>query len=231
MRKILIIFVSLLSIVYTNHVVASDFHAAKVKSFVENTPRNKEDKILTLAQYLTKPFNDDYYKAMAIAFWIAGHIYYDNYLYNNGKTTRLMKSYRGQSAKDLLKSRVGICEDFAELFVVLCQAAGIKAHKIHGYVYPTRTLVTTNLLQNSAHAWNYFMYKNKKIYVDTTFMSKASTNFSSGLATNLRHRQALREIRMDNRRSSQFNDFNDYYFDFSYKDEERNRGLKRQESR
>ena len=41
-----------------------------------------------IKDFLEKPFDNDYDKAKAIAFWIASHIYYDEYLYNNGGASR-----------------------------------------------------------------------------------------------------------------------------------------------
>lgn len=230
MRHIFFVLAVLASFCTTFDTKAADYRNERIKSFVEQTPRNVENRISTLAEYLTKPYNNNYDKAKAIAFWIAGHINYDSYLYNNGRTTKLLNTYMGQSANDLLKSRVGICGDFAELFATLCRAAGIKAVKVHGYAYSTNGYLSTKELQNSGHAWNYFLYKNQKIYVDTTFMAKGRTKLS-GRPTNLRHRRALKEIRRDNKYTSQMNDFDDYYFDFSYRQEERERGYKHQEMR
>lgn len=227
---ILFVIVILLGCSYVNIVKAANYQNEKIKHFVEQTPREVENKVATLANYLTKPFDNNYDKAKAIAFWIAGHINYDSYLYNKGKITKLMRSYNGQTANDLLKSRVGICGDFAELFATLCRASGIKANIVYGHAYNSKEFISDKEMPNFAHAWNYFIYKNKKIYVDTTFMAQGSTRLS-GNPTNLKHRRALKEVRRDNKRVSQMNDINDYYFDFSYKQEERDRGFKHQESR
>ena len=209
-------------------VSAADYRDENIKDYISNVPRNKEKNINILADYLARPYKDDYDKAKSIAYWIASHINYDRYLYNNGKTTKLFSYYQGQQPKDLLKSRVGICGDFSELFVSLCKSAGIKAYMVYGYAYPSNKSLTTKILQNSGHAWNYFVYKNKKIYVDTTFMAKGATHIS-GRATNMNHRRALREVRLENRTSSQINEFDSFYFDFSYSQEAKKRGYQHYE--
>ena len=221
MRSLLLI-LSLFFAVYvqTGEVWATNYPSARIKRYVDKTPRDKEQTLASLVHHLTKPLDDDYDKAKAIAFWIAGHINYDEYLYNNGATTKLIKNYRGQDADDLLKSRVGICGDFAELFVEMCKKAGIKAEIVHGYAYPGNKNVSESKLKRSTfgHAWNYFKYKNRKVFVDTTFMAKGSTGVS-GRVSNYYHKKALKEVKRDNKYKSQVNDFDDYYFDFDYKDE------------
>ena len=72
--------------------------------------------------------------------------------------------------------------------------------------------------KNFAHAWNYFLYQGKKIYVDTTFMAKGRSS-PEHRVTNLSHRRALQNVKRDNRRKSQVNDFDKFYFDFNYKEE------------
>lgn len=225
----LVLLLSLIScLFFTTDCYCSDYKENKIISYVAATPRSKEDRISSLVEYLVKPFDDDYDKAKAIAFWIAAHINYDTYLYNNGKTTKLFNAYQGQNPKDLLKSRVGICGDFAELFSTMCIKAGIKSRIIYGYAYPADNKPRGNELANYGHAWNQFLYKNEIINVDTTFMSRGKTQLS-GRATNLRHRRALKEVRRENKYNSQMNNFDSFYFDFNYRTEARERGYKHSE--
>lgn len=207
---------------------ARHFSSNQIKTYVNRTPRKVENYLPSLANYLSEPFDNDYDKAKAIAFWIASRINYDEYLYSNGKTSRLINSYRGQKPSELLKSRVGICGDFADLFVALCKHAGIRAKEVTGYAYPNNKFISTQQKRNSGHAWNYFMYKGKKIYVDTTFMAKGSTGVR-GVQNNQNRRRALNKVKRDNKRKSKINNFDEFYFDFNYKDEEKSRKYKRKE--
>lgn len=117
------------------------YTSAQIKSYVDNTPRNVENNIAPLVRYLTKPFNDDYDKAKAIAYWIASRIYYDDFLYSgtDNKDTYLRKGYQKQTPAKLLRSRTGICIDYANLFTAMCRKAGITARVIYGYAYPAQT--------------------------------------------------------------------------------------------
>lgn len=203
-----------------------------IKRYVEETPRQKEENLYSLVRYLTKPFNDNYDKAQAIAFWIASHINYDEYLFSNGKKTRLLNNYKSQTPQALLKSRAGICIDFAKLFQEMCQKAGIRAGIIRGHAFfidPKNSLFREKKHHENYHAWNYFIYKSKKIYVDTTWMAEGSLSVS-GTTTNLGHKNALKQMKRDNKYHSQTNTFDDYYFDFNYKSEIHDRNCTHQEN-
>jgi hypothetical protein len=64
--------------------------------------------------------------------------------------------------------------------------------------------------------------------VDTTFMSKGSTGIK-GSASELGRRRAINNIRKQNKKKSRVNGFDEFYFDFDYKDEEYKRRYKRKE--
>lgn len=228
MRILFFVLSLFISVVWQNDAYATHYNPQRIRRYVEKTPRKVENSLSTLAKHLTRPLDDDYDKAMAIAFWIASHINYDEYLYTKGKTTNLIKGYHGQDADELLKSRVGICGDFAELFVELCKKAGIRAREVHGYAFPAKRYTSSKQRSNTGHAWNYFSYDGKKIYVDTTFMAKGSIE-SSGRISNYSHRKAIKEVNKDNKYKSQVNDFDEYYFDFNYKKEVRDRHYQHQE--
>lgn len=228
MRLFLMILFFAFNVGYADYAFATNYPDARIKRFATHTPRRVENNVATLVSHLVKPLDDDYDKAKMIAYWIASHISYDEYLYNNGGTTKLIRGYRGQEPNELLKSRVGICGDFAALFASMCKKAGIKAYEVHGYAYPSGHSLTLAQKKSNGHAWNYFKYKNRKIIVDTTFMAKGRTGTSGG-ARNLAHKRALRSIQQDNKAKSKTNDFDDYYFDFSYKREPGQRHYKHEE--
>ncbi|MBR1373081.1 transglutaminase domain-containing protein [bacterium] len=224
MRRILFIFGCCCVLLYCNNVYATRYTSRSLSRYAASVPRTDENNITSLVTYLTKRLDDDYDKAKVIAFWIAQHINYDEYLYHNGKTTNLIKNYHEQEPRELIRSRVGICGDFSTLFIAMCQKAGIRAYEVHGYAYPGKRFLSANKLRhgNFAHVWNYFLYKNKKVYVDTTFMSQGLTEVKNRI-TDWSHRRALKDVIKDNRYKSQVNNFDDYYFDFDYKEEMRDK--------
>lgn len=207
---------------YAFHAEAKQYSSAQIQNYVNKVPRDTEKKLSSLAQYLGKPFDNDYDKAKAVAFWIASRMNYDEYLYSNGKVSRLIKTYNGQTPQELITSRVGICSDFANLFKELCRRLKIRVYIVHGYAYPAGKSLTTALKRSSGHAWNYFIYDKKKIYVDTTFMANGTTGLK-GSQSSTNRKRALNAIRLENKYQSEINDFDEYYFDFSYKDEKTKR--------
>ncbi len=209
---------------------AQQYSSEQIAAYVSKTPRKVENNIATLVRYLTQPFTDDYDKAKAIAFWIASRISYDEYLYdsNGGGSTYLFNSYKPQSTSDLLHSRAGICMDFASLFQAMCRKAGITTRVVHGYVYPAEKAFSESIRKNYGHAWNYFYYKGKKIYVDTTFMAGGRLT-ADKYPNSSKRRHALYNLKKENKEQSKTSNVYAYYFDFTYKDEETSRQQKRRE--
>jgi transglutaminase/protease-like cytokinesis protein 3 len=228
MRTALFCILCLFFIAHPIDANATNYSSKRIERYVNKTPRKYENNLSSLVSFLVKPLDDDYDKAKAIAFWIASRINYDEYLYNNGGSTKLRYKYKGQTPKELILSRVGICGDFAELFKTMCKRAGVKAYTVSGYAYPSKIRLSTKVKNNSGHAWNYFVYKGKKIYVDTTFMAKGRTGVNRR-ANNLNHNRALKQIKRENKYKSEINEFDEFYFDFDYKDEEYKRRYKRKE--
>lgn len=207
---------------YSNIANANFYSSEQVLRFVNSIEPHDEKQLSVLVRKLTAPFNNDYNKAQAIAYWIASRIYYDHYLYNNGAQTKLRKDYKGQSAKQLIKSKMGICGDFANLFAEMCQKANVKAFTITGYAYPAYYSKKND--SGSFHAWNYFKYKRKKIYVDPAFMASGRVEVE-GKGRSRDHRKAYRKLK----KSSQINDINTFYFDFDYENEIKTRNYVHQE--
>ncbi len=206
--------------------LAKTYSSVVIRNYAEKAPRKVEDHINTLVKYLVKPFDNDYDKAKAIAFWIASHINYDYYLYNS-KRTELLKTYKGQEPEELLHSRAGICMDYAKLFTAMCDKARVKSGRLSGYAVignETRTAAK----KNNPHAWNYFKYKGKIIYVDTTWMAAGKVKVGKRISR-VNRKIALNNLKKANKKQCQINDFDEYYFDFTYEGEQRTKHVRRQE--
>ncbi|MBP5399355.1 MAG: transglutaminase domain-containing protein [Alphaproteobacteria bacterium] len=197
---------------------ATHYSSSRIKRYATSTPRKVENNLNSLTRYLVAPLDDDYDKAKIIAYWIASHINYDEYLYNGSEVTKLMASHSLQSPEQLLESRVGICSEFAMLFDQMCKIAGIRGNIVRGYAYPAKQKIRGKEKRNYAHAWNYFFYDGEKIYVDTTFMAGGTTS-PTWRASEVSHKRALHKVQRDNKYKSMVNDFDDYYFNFSYRNE------------
>lgn len=222
MRKLYVFFAFLMSLFLISEAFAYDARHEWYMNFVANVPRQLENNPKHLAKYLAYPMRNDYDRAQAFAYWIAMHIIYDRYLYNNGKGTKLLKNYKGQTPKEIIKNRVGICNDFARLFDYMCKETGVKSGIIRGYVLEERERKS----ENARHAWNYFMYRGRKVYVDTTFMGEGKLTIN-GYVSRLERKRAIQKHVQKNQRKSVLYPVTPYYFDFSYKDEYIKRGHKR----
>lgn len=221
MRFFISLFLGTLFIIYSSSICCAQQYSSKqIAAYVRQVPADVEKNIAPLVKYLTKPFDNDYDKAKSIAFWIASHIYYDSFLYNGAenKDTYLRKSYQEQTPAKLLRSRVGICVDYAALFQAMCRKAGITARTVDGYAYPSHLAFSAAVRRNYAHTWNYFYYNGKKIYVDTTFMAGGSLS-SDDYPNSAKRRRALYRFKKQNKEKEQTASIYGYYFDFSYKDE------------
>ena len=167
-----------------------------------------------LTRYLVKPYRTDYDKARAIAYYIASHIAYDEYMYNNNKKTKLRVKQR--NPQEILQSKVGVCADFASLFTAMCQMAGIRVNTIHGYLFDVTEDLRVNKMHRNTrtHAWNYFEYQRRKVLVDVTGMAQGRTGYEE-YVTNAKRRRAVNEIKKQN----QTYGVTPFYFDFDEKEE------------
>jgi transglutaminase/protease-like cytokinesis protein 3 len=82
-----------------------------------------------IASYVTENFSTDKEKARAIFIWIASNIEYD---IQNMFAINFYEKREDKIVKPL-KSRKGICENYATLFNDICSKTGIKSFVIEGY--------------------------------------------------------------------------------------------------
>lgn len=225
MKKFFMPIILMMFIVFGAKVYASDARYDWYIDFVTDVPDIYEDDLDSLVKYLSSPMRNEYDKAQAFAYWIASHIIYDQYMYQNGKVTKLRKKYENQTPSELLESRVGICGDFANLFNAMCKKAGIESGYVSGYTFEYGERKSSkNDRENNAHGWNYFMFRNKKVYVDTTWMAKGKLKVD-GRVSNISRKRAIRKNERKNK--DEIYPIEPFYFDFSYKDEYNNMGIRR----
>ena len=223
--KLLLVFVFML---WTNAALRAEEHATddEVYEYVTTVPRNIEKDLGQLTRYLVRPYNDKYDKAKAIAFWIASHVVYDGFIFKDkpnafgyNEMTSFGKKYGGQHAWELAESRVGICEDYSELFMDMAIRAGIRAKietgKIRRVGEEYKHIPKRFDLE---HAWNSFKYNGRDIYVDVTWMANGPKMMpeNGNLITESQHNRAVKKRKKENRKESRIYPINPYYFDFDY---------------
>jgi hypothetical protein len=114
-----------------------------------------------IANYITGHFTSDKEKARAIFIWIATNIQYDV------ENMFAINFYEAKEQKILkpLKTRRGICENYAALFNDLCLKAGINSFVIEGY---TKQNGFTDYIP---HAWCAAFIDNSWYMFDPTWGS------------------------------------------------------------
>ena len=130
---------------------------AEIDEYAYNAPEFRN--LSSLVDYLIKPYrNDEFAKARVLFAWIAYHVQYDYFQYNaNKRIAGLGNTYQ---------TRVGVCADFANLFVEMARKADLKAEYISGYAGYNLTL---SEIDDSRHAWNAVQLNNKWYLLDVTW--------------------------------------------------------------
>ena len=225
------LFILFCGFIFAGSVNAKAYSDAYIKRYANDTPRAAENNVASLVKYLTAPFDNDYDKAKVISFWIAGHISYDEYLFNNNVGfTKLHNGYKPQTADQILKSRVGICVDFSLLFYQMTKVAGIKGGIITGTVVPASKKKQRRMVSEGGHMWNFFQYQDKIVYVDTTFMSLESMEVKHRVSES-EHKAQMKKVADTNKYHSKKHDYTSYYFDFTYASEKKTKAYIRTDNK
>lgn len=134
---------------------------SRVDSYALAAGREDERSVNTLASYLSKGAENDEEKARAIFRWLTDRIAYDTKGYRRG-------SYGDLSPEGVLKSRVSVCNGYANLFEALASAMGLKSVVVPGYAkgYGYRQGST---IKGANHAWNVVWVKGRWRLVDATW--------------------------------------------------------------
>lgn len=145
-----------------------------------------------LAEKIKADFTTEEEKARAIFTWIALNIHYDLKSYYSQSSNpqiaysfsseeeRLNKEqkFRRDSAAKLLRTKKGVCQDYASLFHTLCELVGLKCMTIAG---TSKTVLNHigKLPKASDHAWNAIKVGETWRLIDVTWAS-GMANFDTG---------------------------------------------------
>jgi transglutaminase/protease-like cytokinesis protein 3 len=130
----------------------------KVDSFAMSFNKEYTDAA-DLAKQLTAPFKTDFEKARVIYAWVANNIRYDYKKFKEHKTTvhfrakskqeidKKMQAAREKEIVTTLRSKKGVCEDYAQLVERMFESAGLESEVISGTDKTLRG-------HTGKHAWN-----------------------------------------------------------------------------
>lgn len=154
-----------------------------VDDIVEKTNHEDFTSFESLAINLTQQFNDEGNKVRSIYTWIALNILYDqNAIFSSG--------INNQNALVVWKSRLGVCEGYANLFHEMCMESGIKSRIIKGYV---KDIPGTDL-RFPNHAWNSVKIDGKWHLLDVTW---AGINNDGSPSTNTSLKNSQLQHKLD----------------------------------
>ena len=153
MKRVILIFIFIFS---AGIMMGVDY--TKIDSRAESVPGNlKTAKDIT--RYLTKGLNSPTEKVRVIYFWMAHAIRYDIAKMNSNETYTDPQ----QLVDEVLKTRKGVCANYAALFHACCQSAGIQSYIIEGYTRQNDKIVPI------AHAWNAVYIDGRFYNIDVTW--------------------------------------------------------------
>ncbi|RYF90222.1 MAG: transglutaminase domain-containing protein [Chitinophagaceae bacterium] len=134
--------------------------SAQQAATYQSIPEQHCSTIDAMAAYIKEREQTDTGRIAAIHQWVTNNISYDL------ARMKAMKDQPGAprpSATDVLKKRSGVCQDYAALYVALCEGVNIDAHQIGGY-----TKNKTGIAELS-HAWVAAFVNNKWLLFDPTW--------------------------------------------------------------
>lgn len=172
-----------------NLICAQDF--SKVDNKIKLYPTSFVS-VAAIASKIDTDFKTKEEKVRAIFTWIAFNIKYDLVAYKNQsvtsrvafsyrteeeKTAKLLK-FRQEMALKTLKSKKGVCQDYAALFHTICDLIQVDCVDITGTskTHPTQIGV---LPEASDHMWNAIKVQGKWQLIDVTWAS-GSVDINTG---------------------------------------------------
>jgi len=157
--KFIFLLVLVTQTVFAQRAAVNQFAAIDRKALqLPDSLTNTTDQIVT---YITSNFETDNDRVRAIFIWIASNIEYDidNMFAINFHETR------EERIEKSLRTRKGICENYAALFTDICIKSGIKSFVIEGYTKQN------GFIDYIPHAWSAALIDNSWFLFDPTWGS------------------------------------------------------------
>lgn len=146
-------------------------------SIIANIPKEAEQTIQTVAQYISQQETDPFLRVKALHDYVINRVSYDYETLETGIR-------KPQSAQAVFKSHQAVCEGYARLFAALGRAAGFKVAYLTGAIRkdlaPSRQMPPHLKILNSdydwtLHAWNAIQVAGSWYLIDTTWDDGEST--------------------------------------------------------
>jgi len=169
---------------------ATDYSA--IDRYAQTAPQaSSESKLRQTVMFLTRPYSTDTEKARALLAWLVYNFDYNDFQYQ--EYINDVQHHRTSStlSPDLWKTRLGVCTDFAELYVKMLKMINIKSHVVSGYAGYD---VTKKHAEEYRHAWVYAEIEREDVFIDPTWAMTAGSE-KKHITTKSEYRADLRKRR------------------------------------
>jgi len=146
---------------YTKKVV--DTIDTRLYNYAKSTPPDITHDIDKLVEYLKQPANSKKDIVKAFSYWIMQNISYDIEGFLNG-------NFNTEGTEGTLRRKIGVCQDYSELFKAMCDRADIKCYFIAGYA-KAFDYTPGSQFKKANHAWNIIWLDNTYYLMDLTWSS------------------------------------------------------------
>lgn len=155
--KIILVFLLIPLSLFSQESSPIDYSFVDTKTL--EIPETMSNSTTLIAKYINSNFTTDREKTRAAFIWTASNISYDlKYLYSSSEN-------REEKIVRSLKTRKGICENYAALFTEICNKVGIKSYVIEGYTKQH------SLVDAQSHAWSASLIDGSWYLFDPTWGS------------------------------------------------------------
>jgi hypothetical protein len=120
-----------------------------------------------IAAYLGQDLKTDIEKARALYIWLSHNIQYNL----SQKNAEISYSSVDEIIDEALKTRLGVCQHYAELFYAMAQSVGLDTYVITGY-----TRNKAGEISDLGHAWNGISIDSKHYLIDVTWAAGYEQN-------------------------------------------------------
>ncbi len=176
---------------------------SNINKLVEKAPEVKDNSELpNLVKKLTQNLKTDEDKAYALLTWIVKNIDYDDYKMNQIDKKMSSKNSRAEipESGDILKTRLGVCEDIANLYKTMLKEAKLEAVVIEGCVGEVDKKKGGCKDGSPGHAWNAVWIKDQWELVDPTWAITGKQTHAMSDVT--RQRKYERELKKREKKSA-----------------------------
>lgn len=157
--KFILLFFIATQTIFAQKATVNEFSAIDKKAL--QIPDSLTKTTDLIASYINSNFSTDKDKSRAIFIWVASNIQYD---IENMFAINFYEKKENKITKPL-KTRKGICENYASLFTDICIKSGLKSFVIEGY---TKQNGFTDYIP---HAWSATLIDNSWFLFDPTWGS------------------------------------------------------------